>query len=566
MRAPAPLTNPMKQQKPLDIPEIRTNVGWYLDLSDVYSCTLVCRDWARTFIPLLWHTVDFSLKPQIPLCVLKKHARHIRRLEYLELSEKVGDTVRLLCVSSGISHLRHLSIAFCESEQVNIHGFDLLRRNRASLMFLKIIRKPFEPEFDIVPVQYCIPPDVLVHPTSSRLTDLSLHNISLTREGFAYILRSSPCLKKLDLTTSNILAGGYIDTVDARGPGRDFLTDQDSEDDYYLGEEGAETIVVDGAVIRWRPFRHHGLVELAATLQEIFEPDPNVPSPSLLQHFPRLQELYLSELELISSIKPSVVRNEIKACCPDLCTVGFSSSPSPAVEELVTYAFENLAAVHLERHNYTVGVFHGLLHHHSTLTSIMTYADPGTSFDSRQPEPIDDFFKDQGRVIQLLFQILPLKTVCFHEHEMKIEWMEEKPWRGTLEELSVRIEGLDTEQKIEKALSPWVECWNKYRDALRQAEDAPLNLLLEGSKVDFPGIAEEGIPADTGVKLEPVDEKHMTAQFNGNQGGRYILAPKAPSPLDFFVNDGSLEARVTRFLLQQPNLRNIWLGSGYWSH
>ena len=93
MRASAPSTNPMKQQKPLDIPEIRTNVGWYLDPSDVYSCALVCRDWAQTFIPLLWHTIDFSLKPQIPLCVLKKHARHIRRLEYLELSEKGEDTV-----------------------------------------------------------------------------------------------------------------------------------------------------------------------------------------------------------------------------------------------------------------------------------------------------------------------------------------------------------------------------------------------------------------------------------------------------------------------------------------
>lgn len=556
----------MKQQVPLDIPEIRTNVGWYLDPSDVYSCALVCRDWARTFIPILWHTIDFSLKPQIPLCVLKKHARHVRRLEYLELSEKGGDTVRLLCFCSGIRHLRHLSIAFCESEQVNTHGFDLLRRNRASLTFLKIIRKPFEPEFDIVPVQYCIPPDVLVHPTVSRLTDLSLHNISLTREGFAHILRSSPCLKKLDLTTSNILAGGYIDTVGARGTGKDRLTDQDSEDDYYSEEEGAETVVVDGAVIRWRPFRHQGVVELAATLQEIFEPDPNVPSPSLLRHFPRLQELYLSELELISSIKSSVIRSEVKACCPDLCTVGFSSSPSPAVEELVTHAFENLAAVHLEHQNYTIGVFHGLLHHHSTLTSIMTYADPGTSFDSRQPEPIHDFFKDQGRVIQLLFQILPLRTVCFHEHEMKIEWMEEKPWRGTLEELSVRIEGLDTEQKIEKALSAWVECWNKYRDVLRQAEGASSNVPLEDSKVDFSDTAKQSMPASTVVKLEPVEEKHMTAQANGNQGGWDILAPKTSSPLDFFVNDGSLEARVTRFLLQQPNLRNIWLGSGYWSH
>ncbi|KAF9146260.1 hypothetical protein BGX30_002516 [Mortierella sp. GBA39] len=514
MRASAPSRNPMKQQKPLDILEIRTNVGWYLDPSDVYSCALVCRDWAQTFIPLLWYTIDFLLQPQIPLSILKKQARHVRRLECLELSEKEEDTLRLLCFSSRVRHLRHLSIAFCESEQVNIHGFDLLRRNRASLTFLKIVGKPFESEVDIVPAQYCIPPDVLVHPTASRLTDLSLHKIILTREGFAHMLRSSPCLKKLNLATSNILTGGYIDTVGAKGTGRDRLTDQDSEDDYYSEEEDAD------------------------------------------------RELYLSELESISSIKSSVVKSEVKACCPDLCTVGFSSSPSPAVEELITHAFENLVEVHFEKHNYTVGVFHSLLHHHSTLTSITTYADPGAALDSRLPEPIDDLFKDQGRVIQLLFQILPLKTVCFEEHEMKIEWMEEKPWRGTLEELSVRIEGLDTEQKIEKALSAWVECWSKYKDVLHQSA----NLLLEDSSVGFSGTIKQDVPADIVVKREPVDEKHMTAQANGNQGERGMLAPRVPNPLDFFVDDGSLEARVTRFLLQQPNLRSVWLGSEYWSH
>ncbi|KAG0318453.1 hypothetical protein BGZ97_003752 [Linnemannia gamsii] len=556
----------MKQQKPLDIPEIRTTVGWHLDPCDVYSCALVCRDWARTFVPILWHTIDFSRKPQIPLYVLKKHARHIRRLEYLELSEK-GDAVRMLCFSSGIRNLRHLSIAFCESEQVNAHGFDLLRRNKTSLAFLKIIRKPFEPEFGIVPVQFCIPPDVLVDPYTSNLTELSLHNIRLTREGLTYILRSSPNLKKLDLTTSSIVTGGYIETVSARGTGSNFDPEQDDGENTYSESQDAETVVVDGLVMRWRPFRHQGIIELAATLQEIFEPDPSAPSPSLLRHFPRLQELYLSELELISSVKSSIVRSEVKACCPDLCTVGFSSSPSPAVEELVTHAFENLSAVHLEHHNYTVGVFHGLLHHHITLTSIMTYADPGTSFDSKQPEPIDDFFKDQGRVIQLLFQILPLKTVCFHEHEMKIEWMEEKPWRGTLEELSVRIEGMDTEQKIEKALSAWVECWNKYSDMVRQAECASSSsLLIEDNKVNVSGTAKQVIVADSTVKLEQGEGNLMTSQLNQYQGSVGMLFPKPSSPLAFFLDDGSLEARVTRFLLQQPNLRNVWLGSGYWCH
>lgn len=419
---------------------------------------------------------------------------------------------------------------------------------------MKLIRKPYESDSDNDPVQYCIPADVLVDPSTPRLTALSLHNVSLTREGLDYILRSSPNLKKLDLTTSCILTGGYIETVDVGRTSSDYDPGQDGGDDNYTETEGAETVVVDGSVMRWRPFRHQGIIEFAATLQGIFEPDPIVPSPSLLRHFPRLQELYLWGLELISSVEPSIVRKEVNVCCPDLCTVGFASSPSPAVEELVTQAFDNLAGVHFERHNYTVGVFYGLLHHHKTLTSIIAYADPEPSFDSPQPEPINDAFKDQGRVIQLLLQIIPLKSVCFDDHEMKIEWMEERPWRGTLEELSVRIEGLDTEQKINKTLSAWVKCWKKYNDAVRLLEGTTSsNLLIEDSAV-----------ADSIVKLEQGKVIPMTSQFNQYKNVVDMSTPKPASPLEYLLNDGSLEARVTRFLLQQPNLRNVCLGNGYW--
>ncbi|KAG0293190.1 hypothetical protein BGZ96_003178 [Linnemannia gamsii] len=453
MRAAALTTNAMQQQKPLNIPEIRTNVGWCLDRCDVFSCAL--------------------------------------------------------------------------SEQVNAHGFDFLRRSKASLTFLRLIRKPFEPGYGIDPVQDCIPPDVCVDPSTSRLTKLSLHKISLNREGFDHTLRSSPNLNILNLTTSCILTGGYIETVGAGITGSDYDLDQDGGDDSFSEMEVAETVVVDGSAMRWRPFRHQGIIELAASLRGIFEPDPNVPSLSLLRHFPRLEELYLSDLELISWVKPSIVREEVNVCCPDLCIIGFRSSPSPAVEKLVTHAFDNLTEVQLEGHAYTFGVFYGLLHHHKTLTSIVTFTGPGPSFDSTQPEPLDNVFKVQGRAIQLLLQILPLTYACFHEHKMKIEWMEEKPWRGTLEDLFVRIEGLDTEQKTEKTLTAWVECWNKYNDAVQQSEGiSSSSPLVEDSKVDVSGVVKQVTVTDSIVKLEHGEGIPMTSQSKQHQNVMVMLAPK----------------------------------------
>ncbi|KAG0280791.1 hypothetical protein BGZ95_008696 [Linnemannia exigua] len=566
----------MKQQKPINIPEIRTNIGWCLDLRDVLSCALVCRDWAQTFIPLLWHTIDLSQNPRIPLIGLRKHACHIRQLKYLDLSE-TSEVMQMVLASPGIKHLHQLSISLCDSDPDNMYGLDLIRRNCTSLMFLKITGKSFEGSFGVIPVKHCIPPGVLVCPTASKLTVLALHNTSLTREGFVHILRLSPSLQSVDLTTSNILTGGYIDMASADVTNSLYDLDLGSDYNHLLQEEeeGVEEVFVDDTIIKWKPFRHQGVTALSATLQEIFDPDPDVRSPSLLRHFPRLRDLYLSGLNADELVESSDVRDEVKACCPDLSIVGFGASSSAAIEELVTNAFENLSEVYIERQNYTAGVFHGLLHHHSTLHTITTDTDP--SFDKGPPEPVDDAFREHGRVVQLLFQILPLQMVLLHEHEMKIEWMEERPWRDTLKELAVRIEGLDTEQKIQKTLSLWANYWFWYDHAVRKSQITP-PVIPSNSESPVDTSSSAGVAANQIVKAGAVvkheqsgsvvkQEQSGISETRSGMTQPVVVLPttKQLSFDDFFQDDRSFEARVARFLVRLPNLRDVWLGTGYWS-
>ncbi|KAF9348413.1 hypothetical protein BGX26_000177 [Mortierella sp. AD094] len=40
---------------PMDLPEIRTHLGFFLDIDDVLQCILVCQAWRRSFEPLLYH-------------------------------------------------------------------------------------------------------------------------------------------------------------------------------------------------------------------------------------------------------------------------------------------------------------------------------------------------------------------------------------------------------------------------------------------------------------------------------------------------------------------------------
>ncbi|KAF9210223.1 hypothetical protein BGZ59_009735 [Podila verticillata] len=96
----------------MDLPEIRTQIGLYLDTSELNVCAQVCRSWNDTFYPLIWadfewHS-DYVTYPQSK--VLERNARHIR---YLHLTDHDRPAHFLdLC-----TNLRGLVLMFAVHEQ-----------------------------------------------------------------------------------------------------------------------------------------------------------------------------------------------------------------------------------------------------------------------------------------------------------------------------------------------------------------------------------------------------------------------------------------------------------------
>ncbi|KAK3814214.1 MAG: hypothetical protein J3Q66DRAFT_389563 [Benniella sp.] len=69
---------------PLELPEIRTTIGKFLDRSDLVQCLYVCRAWYASFLPLVWSTVKIrcseGLYPEVE--AFKSHSQFIRDLAY----------------------------------------------------------------------------------------------------------------------------------------------------------------------------------------------------------------------------------------------------------------------------------------------------------------------------------------------------------------------------------------------------------------------------------------------------------------------------------------------------
>ncbi|KAF9205365.1 hypothetical protein BGZ49_004128 [Haplosporangium sp. Z 27] len=68
----------------LNIPEIRSKIGHYLDRDDCFNCSLVCKDWNQTFMSILFSTIRVS-SSSYPLAeALQRNGDHVRSFEWLD--------------------------------------------------------------------------------------------------------------------------------------------------------------------------------------------------------------------------------------------------------------------------------------------------------------------------------------------------------------------------------------------------------------------------------------------------------------------------------------------------
>ncbi|KAF8939896.1 hypothetical protein BGZ58_008407 [Dissophora ornata] len=144
------------------------------------------------------------------------------------------------------------------------------------------------------------------------------------------------------------------------------------------------------------------------------------------------------------------------------------------------------------------------LTHRETLDSFGAFVPFGGFYECKELFTEEDHLQESASSFQMLPQLCSqLKLLMIPKLEMDIEAIEKQEWScRDLEELAVRIRGLDTTEKITRTIQLWIDA----RNQIKESESADSNTLLQ--------------------------------------------------------DDNSIEGRVARHLLKFPKLQEVWLGAG----
>ncbi|KAG0313711.1 hypothetical protein BGZ97_009976 [Linnemannia gamsii] len=409
---------------PLDLPEIRSRIAYYLTRRDCLSCMRVSHDWFLDFVRPVWHTIDFSKDAtafsKVPLATLDNYGGFISEVLNITKLENVRT-------------LQHAKVDSIKSMRILLSGSwlyrsmlsDLLRRSHSSITSLSVRCNPPEPNTfraqengavhymsvnDMFPPPPTLSDTTLTASKGHCLRTLSLAYVCLTWEGFSSMLQYAPALDELSL--DHVLVIFYQPSIP----------------------------LYTGSKLRF----------FSSSFAQAWGHDTLDPrAPHLLEHFPRLEEWHITALDRPGVRKPpfSYLVN-FSACCPLLKTITFNSNNDTSnnsdktelISELLFVYFKDLESCKLSANNMALSTAFGLTGHQETITSIV----------------ITD--KLQGTQSMPWLYLIPklckrLQVLSLESFVVDMESIENHPW-GCMElkELRTRFKDLDTPQDIDSCL------------------------------------------------------------------------------------------------------------------
>ncbi|KAI1313004.1 hypothetical protein EDD11_002782 [Mortierella claussenii] len=490
-------------KNPLDVPVIRRRLALFLDSNDAIACTQVCKTWSDDFAARVWHTIDVKEQTKIKELnrrIVAKNGHHIRVIKNIKKRSELGI-------------FQHASVCNVESLTIRLkpkHGYqqqtaDLIRQNICTLTKLDLSGDDSKDERTEFVLAEALSAPGADSSTQSVLTKISLRYLRMSRDSFSILLSSCPQLEHLEVR---------------------YCTMTDNENAHL--------------------FHHQKLSYLFASIEQVFRSGPEQASSTpLLAHFPSLEawETWSFE-EVLEEPTIDTLRQSIQEHCPRLKKVYTSDSPGAMVHELLTKAFKQLEMVCFIYDSITPVVALGILHHQATLRTLRTY-EPSTadwSYHADRVFPLSDNISDGWMVHLMLSRCPMLEIVDLPSHEMDLNMMDRFPWAcENLQQLRIRIRGLDTKHLIKAVISKWYVGRRCGSAAARRVKEA-------GHAAKKDAIAGEGAA---------VEAKELTSG-----GADTILTLHAPVPT---AEGRIIVDRVAKHLLKFKKLNRVWLGYQEWT-
>ncbi|KAG0001121.1 hypothetical protein BGZ79_005060 [Entomortierella chlamydospora] len=420
-------------RKALNIPEIRNRVSRFVTVKDAISCVRVCKTWSNTFVYPIWYSVDFKMHTtfeDLAADVVCKHGHYIRVINNILTLSQLN-----ILLQPSIKNVRNLTIICKTAVRFRILFMDFIRNNSSNLQELDLtmdIPQNSQSLYNqMISVEAFIP-----HASVSRLTYVQLSQVCFSRASFVSFLRGSPLLKSICIHKVALVSGPFLDE-----------------------------------------FQHTGVVKLVAPIEQIFMSDPNSVASafrsSLLVHFPNLLHWQVYCLEGVLTVPVDRLKAETNVCCPKLTCIDTRRTSRQILYDFIVSVFQNMELITFAYNEISSDIILALLLHKTTITQVRAYRSSRTLLERDDLYYERDHFQELARALQLIPRSCPkLEVLEFEVHVMDMDHVEESLWIcSELKVLRARIKGLDTAEKIGRALQLWVEGRKAEDEKKKSGED-----------------------------------------------------------------------------------------------
>ncbi|OAQ24433.1 hypothetical protein K457DRAFT_129781 [Linnemannia elongata AG-77] len=471
MEGSTPSPPPTTKINPFHLPELMHRISRFVSLTDAIACAQVSKEWAETFIPIVWYEVDFSLQPRfadLSPDIISKHGQHIRIINNAKTIHEVTAVA-----NEAVMNLASLRIEAAASVMHHIRTYEIVSRSIPSLESLRLTAASESVNGEaslthFVSASSLIPFSSPLLGVASCLTSLRIERLYLTREGLMSILQASPELVDLKLIRT-VIVGSARQTI-----------------------------------------RHPGVETLAAGIECLFHGDPA--DPSLLSYFPSLNRLCTWQEHPQIAIPTAKIKEDVARFCPLLTRYELQGSRN-LVHQFLAHIGRDVSSLMYKFSHIPGDTIMDILLHQATLQGLGVFSErSGASFDEDEVEEVSEVVQEFSQ----FFQLIPrgcsqLKHLDLHLLEMDMDEVELGEWAcKDLVVLRVRIKGLDTKERILEAIALWRQgCWR------RRQEEAGAPITLEEERDDQMDLSIEARVAHHLLKLEKLRSVWLGCQTWG---------------------------------------------------
>ncbi|KAG9069481.1 hypothetical protein KI688_010384 [Linnemannia hyalina] len=412
-------------RNPFEVPELIHRLGRFVTLKDACSCALVSKTWTNHFMSAAWFSVDFNVHPRfadLSPAIITKNGHLIRVVKNAKSLPQVT-----VLANASVRGLKDLHIDPTASVLQHVRAYEIVHRNNNSLQDLHLFATLLVSNIEDSLIHYvstsALTPSLSeTLPSPSRLRSLEIQNMCLTHDGLAAILQGCPKLSELKLPFTDIV--------------------------------GTPT----------QSFQHTGVTLFFAFLKSIYDAAPG--SRSLLDYFPALTTLSTYSLNSVS-IPASRIKEDTRRYCPYLTGYRLQDQTGAIVPEFLVNIAHNISEIVFVHKQISLETITAILLHQSTLTSVLHfYVHQDLDLEEANIAPVSTHFEGSSQYLQLIPRCCSrLDILDLHFQEMNMDVVEQGSWVcKDISTLRIRIKGLDTEEKILKAIALWRKgCWRRWQ-------------------------------------------------------------------------------------------------------